>query len=386
MFKLPLTYALRNLWRRKWRVAMTSFGVAIVIFASVLMTGLSIGIKERVDVTGEEENLLLISSKGTNMMISSIEEDQLSHLVSVEGLATSITGEPMISPEVYDICRVAHVNSPEEFKPVFVRGVSSIGYEVHHSVTMEEGRIPEYEGELAVGRSLWVKLGVPKEEIAIGKKLILEKQEWDICGIFSDNGSVLESEIWCNVYELQNLRRRWSPTCVFMRFKTPEEAQKILPTFMQSGVFSYYFKAIPEKQYYQEAVGALDWIHGVTVFMSIAVSLVGLLIGINTMYANIVSRKKEIATYRVLGFRKLDIVGVFLSESLVMCGVGAFFGLLFGMLTDGYPLSTGQGAFFVVVNATVLGIGLLLAMIIAVLGVLIPLHRTLKRDILENMR
>lgn len=384
--RLPLNYAIRNLIRRKWRSLMTSFGIMIVIFASVLMIGLSMGIKERIDVAGEEKNLLLISSKGTNMMISNIEEDHLQHLVSLPNLGQSITGEPLISPEVYDICHVYHADIKNEPQPVYIRGLSSIGYEVHHSLQVIAGRLPEYEGEILVGRSLWVKMGIPEEEIAVGKILVFEKQKWEICGIFADNGSVIESEIWCDIIELQNLRRRWSPTCVFLHFKTPLDAKNTLPAFNTAGVFSRYFKAIPEKEYYRQAGGALNWIHGLSIFMSGAVALVGLLIGVNTMYTNIMNRRKEIATCQIIGFSKLDIIGTFVNESLIMTGIGTILGLYLGALADGLPLSTGQGAFFITINWQVLGIGLCLALIIAICGAIIPLYRVLKCNALENLR
>ncbi len=384
--KLPLNYAVRNLTRRPFRTIMTTFGVGIVIFAAVIMVGLSLGIYQRVDVTGEEENLILISSKGTNMMMSNIDDDAMVYLASLPNLQSSITGELLISPEVYDITNISQPQVKSEPRSIYVRGVKSIGYEVHHDITIEKGRLPEKQREVLVGKSAWVKLGIRPEELQVDSKISFEREEWTVCGIFSAKGSILESEVWAELSELLDVRRRDNPSCVSLRFTDRNALNSALPSFSETGAYSRFFKAIPEKEYYRNASGATFWIYGLSLIMSFAVIIVGLLIGINTMYANIMNRRKEIATYQVMGFTSLDILCTFLNESIIMTGIGGVIGIALGYLANGVPLSTGSGAFFIIVDWRVALIGVVLTLLIGSLGATVPLARVLSRTALDNLR
>lgn len=384
--KLPFNYAVRNLWRRPFRATMTAFGVGIVIFAAMLMVGLSLGIYQRIDVTGEEENLILISKKGTNMMMSNIDEDAMVYLASLPNVTSSITGELMISPEVYDVCYISQPQVQSEAQSVYVRGLKSLGYEVHHAITLEEGRLPEKQREVLVGRSAWVKLGVKAEDLRVDSKIKFEREEWTICGVFSAEGSIFESEVWADLDELLSVRRRNNPSCITVRFQDKPALENSLPAFSESGTYSRYFKAIPEKAYYRASSGAIFWIYGLSLLMSVAVIIVGLLIGINTMYANIMNRRKEVATYQVLGFTSFDILCTFVNESVVMTGMGGVCGILLGLLADGIPLSTGAGAFFIIVDWRVVLVGMVLTFLIGFFGAFIPLMRVLSVSALDNLR
>ncbi len=94
---LPLHYSLRNLRRRPWQSGATALGIAIVVFAAVLMLSLSRGLFSRLDITGSSENLLMISRKGQNAMFSNIEPAEVVDQRTVAGRAENES--PVIGPE-----------------------------------------------------------------------------------------------------------------------------------------------------------------------------------------------------------------------------------------------------------------------------------------------
>ena len=117
-----------------------------------------------------------------------------------------------------------------------------------------------------------------------------------------------------------------------------------------------------------------------------AVSVAGILIGLNTMYTAIINRMKEIATMRVLGFSKTTILTGFVIESLTICLIGGAIGALAGFAINGLPMKLSYGAFYLVVDAQVIGAGMALAAIIGVVGALLPAMRGLRLSIIETIR
>ena len=384
---IPLTYSLRNLARRPWRTAMTVCGAAMAVLASLLMLALSRGLYQRLDVTGEPENLLLISRKGQNAMFSSIKEEEVVDLWSMSKLALGANGKPLVSPELLHVSFVAvQTSDGTKRAPVSVRGVGPAAWEVHRAVRVTQGRLPEETFDLLVGCTAYIKIGVPPEALAPGRQVRFEEQDWNICGVFEAGGSLLESELWMGESDLQTVLRRRTHSFVVARFQDPSQAQNATEYFRRTGAVERHFKGWPERGYYRQSTKTLAWVFWLSLFMVAAITVAGVLMGVNTMYTAIITRMDEIATLRVLGFKRRQIVASLLVESLVISLLGGLLGSATALLADHIPIRLSQGAFYLRVDATVLAAGLALALFIGVVGALLPSVRQLRLSILDAMR
>jgi len=391
--RLPLSYPLRNLRRRPIRTAMTLGGIAVVVFAAALMIALSRGVLKRLDVTGEPQNLLVISRAGQNVMFSSITEDELVQLVSLPGVASGASGGKLVSPEIMHGAFVAMGPAPEKEEeadlrrpPVYVRGVGGIGYDVHKSVKIVEGGLPEKEFELVAGPTVHVKMGVPKEAIRVGATVHFEGKTWTICGLFDANGGIIESELWAREQDLMTVLRRRTHTFACVRFDSAQRVDEALKMFRTSGAIERFFKGWPERDYYRNYTKALSWLFWLSLFMVAAITLAGALIGINTMYTALVSRMDEIGTLRVLGYQRADIVTALLVESVAMALMGSMIGLAASVAVNGLPMCVSQGAFTLVVDWQVVVAGLLLALFIGIVGALLPTIKGLRMSIIRALK
>jgi putative ABC transport system permease protein len=384
---LPASYACRNLIRRPWRTLMTIAGVAVVVFAAVLMLAMSRGLAQRLGATGEEENLLAISRKGQNNMFSSITVDEVIHLLSMPGLAVSTSGSPLVSPELMHVPFVDVPTATGTVRaPISLRGVSSIAFEVHRSVRITSGRLPEASFEILAGSAAYSKLGVDAGSLAIGKTVSFESREWVVVGTFEASGSLFESELWASENDLMTVLKRRTHSFVVMRFVDAAAVTAATSLFEQSGAIERYFQGWPETVYYSEFVSALAWVKWLSVVMVVAVSVAGLLIGINTMYSAVMNRMGEIATQRVLGFSGFDIIVSFITEGLAISLTGGTIGVLFGFAIDNLPLNFSQGAFFLVVDAGVVATGMGLAAAVGIVGSLLPALKGVRTGILDALR
>lgn len=387
MINLPVLYSLRNVKRRPWHSVMTIVGIAVIVFASVVMLSLARGLHRRVSVTGEERNILVLSSQGQNLMFSSISEDELVHLSSLPGIAVDAFGLPLVSPEIMHMSMMEVDAEKGAVKaPVYVRGVTDMSYEVHRSVRVVQGRLPEDENEILVGKTTHAKMKVPENVLAPGRTVRFENEEWMVSGIFEAGGALIESEMWMDAAAMKRILRRRSYTFAVIRMTDETAVAGALPKLRQTGALERYFKGWSERGYYEEFGSVLGWVLSLSAIMVIAITVSGALIGANTMYTAVMNRMREIATYRVLGFGKSDILVSFMTESLALAVFGGILGLGAGLCMNGLPLRLSYGAFYLVVDAVVCVAGLCLAVLIGVVGGILPVIQGLRLTIPEGLR
>jgi putative ABC transport system permease protein len=127
--------------------------------------------------------------------------------------------------------------------------------------------------------------------------------------------------------------------------------------------------------------------------------VVGFIMGIgsifaamNTMYAAVAYRSREIATLRVIGFSKPSILASFVFESLVLATLGAILGIVLMLPFNGMTTGTSnQLTFSEVVFALRMTPGVILAAIIFALvmgffGGLAPAWHAARQNILTALR
>lgn len=386
MFNLPITYSLRNVRRRPWHSIMTVAGVAVVVFAAVLMLSLMRGLSHRVGVSGEKSNILVISRNGQNLMFSSITEDEIVSLDTLPGVAVDGNGMALVSPETMHMSMV-HVSAASEDRvPIYIRGVGAVAYDVHKSMRIVEGRLPESENEVLVGKTTHIKMGVDAARLKPGNSLFFEGEEWVIAGRFEAGGSLVESELWMDGEALKRILRRTSESFAVVRMSSEKDVTAGLGEFSRTGALERYFKGWSERGYYDEFGSVLSWVLWLSVIMVITITAAGALIGANTMYTAVMSRMREIATYRVLGFTSGDVVTTFLAESIVLAVLGGILGVIAGSAVNGLPFKMSYGAFYLTVDAVVVSVGLGLSLFVGIAGCVMPIWNGLRLTVVEGLQ
>jgi len=368
---------------------MTASGVTVVVLSAVIMLSLLSGMQERLGATGEPENILLISRKGQNIMFSSLEADELVHLLALPGVERTPVDELLISPEIMHMCEADMPGVPRSDGKralLYVRGVDPIALDVHRRVNVIDGHFPEEEQQVMVGATAFVKLDASREDIQVGCELAFEGETWTVCGIFEADGALVESELWVRSPDLMTALRRRTSTFAAIRFESPAKARGGLALFDEAGALSRYFKGWPENDYYREFTGTLNWVYWLASIMVVAVAAAGLLIGVNTMYTTVVTRARETGTHRVLGYSRTDVSLSLVTESFLISTVGGVCGVLLGFVVQDLPIRTSQGAFFLRMNASVVAGGLVLSALIGVLGALLPLVKLMRMSVVDALR
>ncbi len=380
---LPFDYAVRNLGRSRWRLALSLAGSALVAGLALTAGAFVSGMNASLRSTGGAHNVIVLGAGSED----SVERSEISPAAagvlgaSVPGLRTR-AGAPYVSPE-------AHVQLPlrtrvdESVGPlVLVRGVTPGALLVHEGVQIVEGRLPEGGAdEVMVGSALATRLGAGAADVGVGRTLLIDDGEWRIVGRFVAPGTVLEAEVWAPLQDLKSAVQRTTDSCVVVTLDPAGAEFADVDAFTKTRL-DLELVAMREADYYARLAAFYAPIRAVVWATAGLIGLGGLFGGLNLTYAAFVSRVREIGTLRSLGFRSGAIALSLVQEatlatlagSLLACALGA-------LLLDGVSVRFSSGVFGLVVDAPVVLMGLGAGLALGLLGALPPAARCLRMPI-----
>jgi len=150
--------------------------------------------------------------------------------------------------------------------------------------------------------------------------------------------------------------------------------------------------AFTERDYYAQQTSSAAPIQALGTFVALIMSIGSSFAAMNTMYAAVARRSPEIGTLRVLGFSRRSILAAFLIESILLSLIGGLLGCLLVLPLNG--LETGIGSFVTFSEITfsfaitpqVMVIGVMFALIMGVLGGILPAAAAARKQILAALK
>ncbi|MHB8384696.1 MAG: ABC transporter permease, partial [Candidatus Binataceae bacterium] len=202
---IPIRYNFRSLVQRRATSIMTVLGVALVAMIFVLVFGFIAGLKHALTNAGQERNWIVMERGATNENQSFVPHASTEILNALPEIESGRGNHPMLSRESIAGVNISRTKGAKEF--ALLRGVEPIAFEVHPNLRIVEGHWPvRGSDEWVVGRKLLARYPY----LAPGTTFHYSHREWKIVGIFSDNDSERESEIWTDLDDLI-ADRHWSP-------------------------------------------------------------------------------------------------------------------------------------------------------------------------------
>ena len=367
-------------------VAVIGVGAVVGVFAGVL--SMASGFEKTMLSAGSEGTAIAIRSGATSELSSGFSFDQVQVIADAPGVLKDEDG-PIISAELYVIVDIARKKDNQEGN-VPLRGVQPGAFKVRDHIAIVEGRIfEEGKNEMIVGRAVQQTF----VGLDVGSIVPLGQTEWSVVGVFEDNGSVSESELWTDVRVLQSSYRRGNSfQSVRVKLESPEALEGLRDNLKEDprinpDVFS-------EKEYYSgQAENLADFIRLVGYPLTILMAIGAIFGALNTMYSSVSARGKEIATLRALGFSPFSILSATIVESAVLAMLGGILGGgLAWLFLNGYTVTTLNGASFsqvvfdFAVSLDLLAQGLIAAVIIGLVGGLFPAIRAVRIPVSAALR
>lgn len=383
---IPLAYNLRNLVVRKTTTLMTAFGIALTVAVLVAALALMNGLHSAFAQTGHPLHLLVLRKGANSELSSSVTREALQILKSRAGLARNDAGEPLISPEIVTVINLPSVDSPSGMN-VTLRGLSPAGLTMR-DVTMRQGRrFRPGQREIVVGKS--VARRYPNAQL--GRRLKFGRGEWEVTGVLDAGESAINSEIWGDLEQIAaDFNRQESFSSVLLRATDAATLTALRNAISDDQRLNV--SAQTERAYYESQTSAGAPLEILGIFVSVIMAVGSSFAAMNTMYAAVVRRAREIGTLRVLGFSRASILVSFLIESLLLSLSGGLLGCLLALPLN--SVTTGIGSFVTFseiafnfrVGPDVMLIGIIFALIVGAIGGLFPARMAARREILSALR
>jgi putative ABC transport system permease protein len=323
---VPLKYNLRNLVARKASTGMTAFVIGLVVAVFLCVLALVQGVTRTLSVTASTRNVIAMRVGSQAEMQSVITRDQADQMQAMPGPERTAAGAAFVSPELITLINVPREDG-KSFSNVQVRGMAPIGIEIRPGVKIIDGRMfTAGTNEAIVSKNLSRRFA----GMRVGDTLKTGSFRWVIVGLFDAQGSAYESEIWTDVRDLQQQTKREMYSSVFVRLPDSDAASRYIETI--KGDQRLKLEGKTERKYYDEQMVTGAPIKALAFLVGIFTAIGASFGAMNTMYAQVSARTREIGTLRAIGFSRRSILVSFVLEALMLCLIGGLLGVVFTFL------------------------------------------------------
>jgi putative ABC transport system permease protein len=379
---------LRTVGQRLGSSLATVFGVMGVVGVLIVVLSIGEGFRRTLVSTGSPDTALVLRSGSDSEMMSGLLRDATRIVSEAPGVLRSPQG-PVASAELYVVVDVPKRSTGTDAN-VPLRGVQPAAFQVRDKVKIVEGRtFQPGRNEVIVGKAAASEFA----GLQVGDHKRWGGTEWSVVGIFTADGALSESEIWCDVGVLQPAYRRGNSfQAVYAKLESPESFDRFKAALTTDPRLDV--KVIRESEYYEAQSRAL---HNIITGLGMAIGFImaiGATFGaLNTMYSAVAGRTREVATLRALGFGAFPVVISILAEALFLALLGGALGAAVAYLGfNGFQTATMNWSSFsqvafqfaVTPNLVVLGIGF--ALVIGIVGGLFPAIRAARMPVASALR
>jgi putative ABC transport system permease protein len=383
---IPLKYNFRNLVVRRTTTLMTAFSITLTVAVFVVLMALAEGLRSSLATTGDPLNVLIMREGSQSETVSFVSRDSLQVIKYLDGIAKDPKGEPFVSPEVLVL-----VNMPKRGQAtgsnVTIRGVGPDGPGLRPDFKMVAGRYFETGmREVIVSKRISERF----QNCGLGDRLKFAKGYWTVVGIFTAGDSAYNSEIWADVNELAQDFDRESYSDVIVRATDSSAVARLADQI--SNDRRLHLKPQTERAYYESQTSTARPIQAFGIFIAILMAVGASFAAMNTMYAAVARRTKEIGTLRVLGYSRWSIMVSFIIESVLIAALGGLVGCLLALPINGVTTGTtnfstfSELAFNFRVTPALFVTGVVFSVCMGLVGGLFPAWRAAHENIVTSLR
>jgi putative ABC transport system permease protein len=322
---LPLKYNIRNIVVRKGSTLATAFSIGLTVAVFLMVMALARGIDLTLSSSGEPLNMIVLREGSTAELNSSLTRENFKDLMYLDGVERE-ADQPLAAGELVTLIYKAR-KGMSQGSNVTVRGVGPMSFKLRSGFQTVAGRLFQPGlTEAVVSKRIAERF----QGLEVGDRFRIQTTDYTVVGLFDSAGKAFESEIWVDINSLASTTKRESYSSVLMRVKDQNALSALSKRITDDP--KLHLKAVSERTFYEDQQGtASGALKGLAVFISFIMAVGVGFAGMNTMYAAVARRTKEIGTLRVLGFSRLSILIAFLLESVAIALIGAAIGIVLAL-------------------------------------------------------
>ena len=370
----------RSLPHRFWTSMVIVVGLGATVGVLLSMLTVTAGIRQTYTLVGSPERAIIASLGADNEGQSSLSRDAVQTIIDGPGIAKDSDGRPLVDQSLNMGIPMTRANGTRGF--ITLRGFGPKGAKVRNEMQMVAGRMFEPgKQELIVG------IGAQKlyRHMAIGEKVILPGGAWPIVGSFK-SGDILDGQLIGDSDTLMAATKHPNYNTVILRLASHDSLGALRQALTTNPALSVHVER--HSDWYTKTVQNATGLFTTLAYAIGAIMAIGALFGcLNTMYAAVSARNREIATLRALGFNAFPVAVSVMMEAMVLAVAGALIGAAIAWaLYDGKQDAFGTVVFTLRVPPAMVAIGIIWALVLAVLGGIFPSVRAARIPIVDALR
>jgi putative ABC transport system permease protein len=399
---LAVWMALTRLGRQTWSVTQIGLatipqrlgsssvvvvGIAGVVGVLVALLAMGAGFQATLQETGTDDTAIVMRAGAQTELNSVLGHDTGTLIAQAPQVLKNAQGQPIASPELVVVAALPKKSSGLDSN-VEIRGVGERAWDLRPSVKIIAGRkFSPGLRELIVGKGARQQFS----GVDVGSTLKLNGQLWTVVGAF-DSGDSHNSELWGDTDVVGSTYRRGSSTAS-VTVRLPDAGSF---DALKAGLASDPRLKVDVKTtrayYSQQSEGLAQLIHILGTTVGVIMAIGAVFGALNTMYAAVSARTREIATLRAIGFRAVPVVVSVLLETMLLAVLGGALGAAIAwVIFDNYTVSTlganfSQVVFAFDVSPALLWSGLKWALAIGLIGGLFPAIRAASLPVTTGLR
>lgn len=378
MSAVPLRYNVRSLRVRWVTASLTMAGIALVVATFVGAMALAAGLSRTLGDGADPHNAVVLFKGGISEAMSRVTMEQYRLLRDLP----QISDASLESLVQINLARHSGVETL-----VVMRGMSPAGWAVRRRARVTQGRkFTPQSGSCVIGK----KVAAGFRDMKVGGQLSLGVRSLTIVGILEADGSSAESEIWADLDDVISVAHRDWYNSVIVRVKKPEDIPALAAAVARDARLDLGVKS--EAAYLSDQASDVEGFRVVGLIVCFFMAVGAILAAMNTMYAAIGSRTREIGTLRALGFSKRAILASFVGEAVLLALPGGLAGCFAGRLFDGYSMSVvtfasaSEVSFDLTVTPAILACAFTLSVSVGLVGGFLPALQASRLSILDALR
>jgi putative ABC transport system permease protein len=361
-------------------------GIAGVVGVLVAMLAMGEGFRATLASTGGTDTAIILRGGSQAETNSVITRDQVPLIESLDGIARGPDGRPLVSAELSQVVNLPTRADGTDANVQF-RGVGPQAWALRPKLKIVEGRrFKPGLREIVVGRGAQTQF----RGLEVGRTLKLANQMWTVVGVFAA-GDSHDSELWADVDVLGPAYQRQAYQSVTVKLDGKRGFSRLKAAL--AGDPRLKLDVLTTHDYYARQSERLATFLSILGKVIGAIMALGAIFGaLNSMYAAVSGRAREIATMRAIGFRGLPVVTAVMLETMLLALVGGVLGAAVAwLLFNGHSVSTlgnnfSQVVFQFRVTPALLWTGLKWALGIGLVGGLFPALRAARMQVTDALR
>ena len=362
-------------------------GLAGVVAVFTALLAMAAGFESTLKATGRHDVAIIMRGGSDAELNSAFDRDSTDLIKQEPGIRPGADGKPLASAELMVIAELVRKDDVKSGANITLRGVEPAAFALRPQLKVIAGRnfTPGLR-ELIVGRGVLAQF----QGANIGQVVRMRGSEWTVVGEF-ESGDSHDSEMWTDSNVARSTFGRLGSSSVLAALDGASGFERLKAAIAAEPRLSMdvlreddYFSG--QTRQFRATIGVLAGV--VTVIMGLGAVFAAL----NSMYAAVAARGKEIATLRALGFGGFPVVVSVMIEALLLALGGALLGALIAyLLFNNLSVSTlGQNFTQVVfsfkVTPELVVRGLIIALFIGMLGGFLPALRAARLPVTTSLR